>query len=456
MESKRVQIQLLQSQQYNGIIISTDLCKELGIDSQKNIYVQLGERKVWTRILKTKRTDLSIIIPTSLRTELNIPFGGKLHVIVENDTLRIGPVVGILTTGIQVKDHQLISQRASFFKHLLSAQKEESLFYFLFTPADVNWSNKIVSGLFLSQNNGVAVWRRGSIPFPDVVYNRIPDRGSERTASVQDFKTKLANLTQAQMFNPTFFNKWAIHQQLVNHPTVGQYIPETFHSPNLNTIQMMLKKYRLVYLKPVGGSLGLGILRITFKPGEGYFCRYNNGSNNILRRYRNLSSLIATHLPRQRMNNYLVQQGISLIKYEDRPLDFRVHVHKNRENQWVVAAIAAKIAGEGSVTTHVRTGGTVLSGQELLKEVYYSQGEYFAEQVRECTIQLAEVIETKLKQNIGELGFDIGIDTKGRIWMFEANSRPGRSIFKYDSFKEADQRSIHLIVDYSRYLSKFN
>ena len=136
-------------------------------------------------------------------------------------------------------------------------------------------------------------------------------------------------------------------------------------------------------------------------------------------------------------------------------MDFRVHAHKNSNNEWVVAAIAAKIAGQGSVTTHVRTGGTVISGDDLLQRVFPSRSSEIELALKETAIKLAEAIESRIDQNIGELGFDLGIDETGHIWMFEANSRPGRSIFKHDSLKEADRKSIHLIVDYSRYLANF-
>lgn len=455
MESKRVRVQFLPSNKHNGIILSYDLCRELGIENQKHIYVQLGQRRVFTRLLKKKTGTNDLLISPALRKELVVPFGGQLHVKLENHTLRIGPVVGILTTGITMVDNQVVSKRTSFFRHLLSAQKGEGLYYFLFTPGDVDWETKTVRGMFLQEGAGGSVWRGAVVPLPDVIYNRIPDRYSEKSATVKTFKAKLEQLTDTKMFNPSFFNKWSIHQQLLGHPFATQHIPETYVAPTVNKIQAMLQKHRMVYLKPVAGSLGLGIIKIVYRPGTGYFCSYHNKSHNVLRRYRSLPALIQAHFPHSRLGTYLVQQGIQLIKYNDRPLDFRVHVHKNRDNQWVVAAIAAKIAGQGSVTTHVRTGGTVISGDELLRRVFHHQGESVEQTLKETAVQLAYAIESRVNQNIGELGFDIGIDESGHIWMFEANSRPGRSIFKHNSLKDADKKSIHLIVDYSRYLANF-
>lgn len=456
MESKRVRIQLLQTNKYNGIIISHDLCKELGIEAKSHIEVQLGQKRVLTPLFKAKKGTNEIWIPPGLKKDLVLPFGGQLHVKLEEDTLRIGPVVGILTTGISLANHQLISKRAPFFKSLLSGQRGEGLYYYLFTPSDVNWEDKTVRGIFLQEGPGGTFWRKALIPLPDVVYNRIPDRYSEKTSTVQGFKTRLEQLTDAKMFNPTFFNKWSIHQQIQDHPFASKHIPETYVSPTVARVQSMLQKHKMVYLKPVGGSLGLGILKLEYQPRIGYFVTYNNRKNIIQQKYSTLSSLLQQHIPRSRLNSYLVQQGISLIKHNGRPLDFRVHAHKNHENQWVVAAIAAKIAGRGSVTTHVRTGGTVVLGEELLKHVFQKEGPAMEKKLKDTSVQLAQVIESRVGQNIGELGFDIGIDERGHIWMFEANSRPGRSIFKHSSLREADRKSVHLILDYSKYLANFN
>ena len=132
MESKRVRIQFLQSS-HHGLVMSYDLCRELGIENRKQIYVQLGQKRVNTRLLKTKRGNLDIWFPPTLRRELVVPFGGEMNVKVEGDTVRIGPSVGILTTGISMVGNKLISQRASFFRHLLSGQKGVGMYYFLFS-----------------------------------------------------------------------------------------------------------------------------------------------------------------------------------------------------------------------------------------------------------------------------------------------------------------------------------
>ena len=92
----------------------------------------------------------------------------------------------------------------------------------------------------------------------------------------------------------------------------------------------------------------------------------------MLHRFETLDRLIHhyfAHQPRK-FEKYLVQQGIRLIQIHQRPVDFRIHLHKDSLGQWRVVAIGAKMAGPGSVTTHVRTGGSILSTYELLQKVF--------------------------------------------------------------------------------------
>lgn len=442
---------------FQGVAMSVPLMEQLGLKPKQKIELWLGERSIAVPVLRGSKGENQLWLPAYVREKLLVPFEGYLHLFKSDNKIMLGPVIGILTTGIGKGSEQPLSPRAGFFKHLLSAQKGEGVYYFLFTPADVSWENKAVNGYFLRQINGRVEWKRHWIPFPNVIYNRIPNRSTESQPLIQQFKRNVMQYTGARMFNPNFFDKWSIHEKLVNHPDTQSHVPETYLSPNIDTIDQMLRRYGMVYLKPAGGSLGLGIVRVTLHPKHGYLCRYHTEHGNVLKRFSSLSGLL-NHVftGRRKLSRYLIQQGISLMKIEGRPVDFRVHLHKNRHNQWVVTAIAAKAAGHGSVTTHVRTGGTVLSSLEALRYVFGSQAEVIYNEITSVSVKLAETIEATLDHDLGELGFDIGVDQKGHIWMFEANSKPGRSIFKHPSLKQADRESIRYILDYSYYLAGLN
>jgi len=158
---------------------------------------------------------------------------------------------------------------------------------------------------------------------------------------------------------------------------------------------------------------------------------------------------------RKRLSHYVIQQGIRLIELDGCPLDFRFHLHKNGNNQWVVAGIGAKKAGKGSVTTHVKNGGSVMTPEHALGRIYGGRADQVLANAKQVAVRLAEAIEKNYRRRLGELGFDLGIDQKERVWMFEANAKPGRSIFKHPSLKSQGADSLKHIYDYLVYLSNF-
>lgn len=458
MESITVRLRFLSYPHIVGIVLPLHLCQKLQLRPRQKITLSLGKREVVATVYQDKRNmDSDVVkITSSLKAELGIPHGGLIHLKREGDTLRIGPSIGIVTTGLKDNPRQPIGMRSSFFNKLLSAQEGKGVFYFIFSPSDIDWKENRVKAWFLRPGkNGRYVWQKMVTALPDVVYDRIPSRQAERHESVREFKLKLASHTNLPMFNHGFFNKWGVHEQLYPNPEVNEHIPETYHAPKIATVRSLLRKYRMIYFKPIDGSLGYGIVKVIQQPGKGYEAYYHNGATNVKRSFNKLENLYQHIFKSRRLSSYLVQQGIELATFHNRPFDFRVHLHKNQQNQWVVSCIAAKVAGSGSVTTHVRTGGTVIPGEDVLTYLFGRQRKLIQERINEAAIRLATAIEQSHSVYLGELGLDIGIDTHGHVWMFEANSKPGRSIFKHARLKQADEFSRNLILDYSCYLANF-
>jgi hypothetical protein len=218
----------------------------------------------------------------------------------------------------------------------------------------------------------------------------------------------------------------------------------------------MLERHKFVYLKPTAGSLGIGIYRLTYSPGRGYFARFRRGGTNMLIRFvrfERLVQLLQKH--GVRLQQYVVQQGIRLIEQDQCPIDFRFHMTKNGHNDWVVAAIGAKKAGKGSVTTHVRSGGSLMTPEQVLRRVFGSRADDVLRRSKDVAIRLSNAIERNYPHPLAELGFDIGIDLNEQIWMFEANAKPGRSIFKLPALKAGGRASLSNLVDHCLYLSRF-
>ncbi|MFC4075791.1 YheC/YheD family endospore coat-associated protein [Salinithrix halophila] len=441
-----------------AVMIAQALMKEWGCQQGQSIKLSVGNKTLITRMIGVKKKEPAIYLPREIVRQLSIPHFGEIRVSYRQKELRMGPVIAILTTGFTGSPSTPFGGRTNLFRNFLTAGREDKPFFYVFTPEMVDWNTRVVSGWFyLKDSAGQWRWVRRFSPLPDVVYERVPNRKSESLPQVQACRSRLTNWARCQIFNQGFFNKWSIHEKLFTHELTSENIPETYHAPDVQIIQQMVDRHQMVYLKPSGGSLGLGIFRITRHPQGGYFCRFRDGEKNVLRRFQSLVTLLKHHFGPQMttLKRYLVQQGIRLIKINGRPVDFRVHMHKDRTGAWKVVGIGAKVAGLGSVTTHGRTGGSLLSTSELLSRSFPGQEAIMENKIADASIRVATALENEVEGPLGELGLDIGVDRYRRVWLFEVNSKPGRHIFLHPTLKDADRLSARCITEYSLKLAQF-
>ena len=66
----------------------------------------------------------------------------------------------------------------------------------------------------------------------------------------------------------TLTSKWTKTKILLKSKNLSSYIPET-RLFNYSTLLMMLKKFKMVYVKPIHGSFGRGVMRVEWKEYNG-------------------------------------------------------------------------------------------------------------------------------------------------------------------------------------------
>ncbi|WP_018756101.1 YheC/YheD family protein [Paenibacillus terrigena] len=435
----------------HGIRISSLLLKTLGIGKPRQISLKFGSKLITSDLVLTHRQGHSLRLSSALSNELKLPHAGKCLVTKRGDNeIQIGPLIGILAGRTK---HGGISfgGMSGFFKQQISAGEGKS-YSFAFSPKDVNWEEETVTGYFPQKTGG---WIRRKLPLPDVVYNRMQSRQAERVTSMGSFKERFLRRS-IPLFNWSFFDKSDVYKLLVDDP-LAKHIPESHLSPSAITMKEMLNKYGTVYLKPSGGSLGVGIYKLIRHREHRYTVRYRSHGQNRVVHYTSADRMLNMLMKHQRsrFHQYIAQQGIDLIQVDSCPVDFRFHMTKDGENQWVVAAIGAKKAGKGSITTHVASGGKLLATEQVFRQAFGGEAPQMLRKVRSTAVDLARAIERNYPYLLGEIGFDLGIDRSGKVWMFEANAKPGRSIFKHPTAKSGERASLDNLIDYCKYLSKF-
>lgn len=433
-----------------AVYVSGELARTLKLSGVKSVDIHLGTSSISAPLRLVKKAGAHLYLPLMLVSALKLPKTGTCSVASNTrGAVRIGPLVGVIASAVGGVSNPFGSL-TGFMRQIVQAGTGKTI-PFIFSPRDVNWQQETVTGYFLQPTGA---WVRKTVPFPDVIYNRLPSRQAEKGISNNSFKDRFVR-KGIPLFNWSFFDKWDVYN-LLKDDEANEFVPESHINPSAEQLKTMLEKHRFIYLKPTAGSLGIGIYRLTYTPKRGYFVRYRKNGQNVLIRFDKFEGVMRMLGTGQgRLHQYVAQQGIRLIEIDNCPLDFRFHMTKNGNNHWVVAAIGAKKAGRGSVTTHVRSGGQLMTAEQVMRQLYGSRGEQVLQKAKDSAVKLAEAIERNYNRRLGELGFDIGIDQNERVWMFEANAKPGRSIFKHPSLKAADYESISNIFDYCLYLSKF-
>ncbi|MDF2961100.1 MAG: hypothetical protein K0S39_2835 [Paenibacillus sp.] len=212
-------------------------------------------------------------------------------------------------------------------------------------------------------------------------------------------------------------DKWTKFAILQRHSGVAKHIPsmKEFSASNL---QSMLQQYPFVVAKPFVGTGGHRVIKIQRTP-DGYLYHYYGTKIKI----HSLDELVNAINQIRKGRKYMLQQGIQLTAIDGRPVDYRVKLVKTGRS-WSIKAVVGRHARPGLFVTNLCRGGTQLKGTHALRRTFparlvKSKRATMCGVARTCTF----LLESRYP-GLGALGYDFGIDRKGRVWILEVNTRP--------------------------------
>ncbi|HCF48966.1 MAG TPA: hypothetical protein DER60_01705 [Syntrophomonas sp.] len=161
--------------------------------------------------------------------------------------------------------------------------------------------------------------------------------------------------------------------------------------------------------------------------GDGFLLESRKPEQNVKRHLKNLHN-IQSFLTSygEAGGGYIIQEKIPLAKYRGKQFDMRVLCQKDINGKWIVAGTAVRVAARKSIITSPRSGGSVISWPHALKSVFRQKpGQHngIAGKVTRIALIACQAIEDHFGC-CGELGLDMGIDHKGKVWIIEVNAKP--------------------------------
>ncbi|BBH21498.1 hypothetical protein Back11_28430 [Paenibacillus baekrokdamisoli] len=357
------------------------------------------------------------------------------------------PVLGIMT--LYLNDNGLLEEKPIYQKMTI-AGKKMGLDIYVFTPRDVNYKQNRINALMFDPVT--KSWTRKWRSFPHMIFDRCRIQRSQRFVELGKFRKQYGHLT---FLNHMLRNKWIIYRTMRKDPRFIPHLPLTKMYESPSDLTDMIRKYPLIYLKPINGTGGRGILRIQKQQGGIYLIQGRDQSRRIIHPQRVPLSELHGRLEGWNLkeNHYLVQQGIQLKLPNGRVHDYRMLVQKNGSGLWEVTGCAGRIGASGSITSNLHGGGEAVTMQSLLKRFIKNDETVEAAklQAEELSIQMAIFLEQTYGR-LCELALDLAIDQKGHIWLLEVNPKPAREVFIQAGEKETYRRAIVRPLEYAIWL----
>ncbi|WP_052807274.1 YheC/YheD family endospore coat-associated protein [Risungbinella massiliensis] len=431
-----------------NVLMSRPLVQMLGLVNAP-FWITFGSAAETGYFAVTSDRSMVLRVRAQLATRLHLPNTLNLHAQYDINSrhLQLGPMLGIMIDPTPLHDQPTFGNTGKFLEECCQAGMQQGIYLIIFPPEKVSLEKQTIQGWTYMKGK----WQRNTVPFPNAIYNRILSRKQEQITSVQTILQRLMRNHRIPIFNEKFLNKQEVYDVLSTDEIMKSMLPETHHFQT-SKLKEMVQKYSTLFLKPTNGSLGGGIIRVT-RSAPTWIVQSTTNTGILTRKFSKFVELKRALVGRIGKQKYLIQQGLSLILFQKRPVDFRVLVQKNRQGQWSITSSVGRIANDQQIVSNLARGGTIRKANELLSELEIPSKPSI-QQIRNAALLIAETFEKKAAGHFAELGIDLGVDHNGKIWLIEINSKPSKSDDSIVANPNMITRpSVKKLLDYTLYLS---
>lgn len=455
MSKTKVSIQVISSGiiQEDVLMLGESFVSKWKIPTHQYLVLNFGSFKHHVKVVSVPRYD-GLRINQVLARKMGLLTGTQVRLLYKaiNNTLSIGPLISVLVS----RDYPDTPEKpfgsiTLFCKELVEACRARGAYIYFFTPDHIGSNTNSLQGWVYSDG-----WHKMTMPIADVINNRLTSRKYENKPSVQHFLREVKLRYKTQVFNEKFLDKTEVFDALSNDPELLRYLPESHLLRNFAMLKTMCSKYDVVFLKPIRGSLGKGIVRIARQFDNTYQAHFATINGTRRQSFSSLQKLFSNLSGKMKTTRFQIQQGLSLIDQGRRPVDFRALVQKNATGKWQLTSIVARIAGSHHFVSNLARGGSLSTVKEAVSKsnLPLNMRNDAYQRLKSAALELAQGVDMNIPAHFGELGIDLALDTSGRIWLLEVNSKPSKN--DNTPLQERKIRpSVKLMIEYARFLTGF-
>ncbi len=374
--------------------------------------VSFGNRKHYVEIkMNPEIAPENILLSQNLIEELYLPEYPSFEIRLNLTEIVIGPYIGLLLSNT---NNRLTTSRLNKTTVCLKEYTKLHGAVVVFALDKISKESQLIEGY--CYNPVKKYWQPGIFPYPAAIYRTIGLNA--------EWKNHFLTVIGDKIFNSRFFGKWEMYQWFSKEPLINPHLPYTvlYHSPR--DVFKMLERFSKVYIKPVLGLQGRGIVRISLE-NTLFIIKYRENKVNHIITFDNPEAASEYINKRFRRGRYLIQQAVELLEYQGGIIDFRCAVQKNQSDEWACLAVIGRSGAKDSVVSNISSGGAAVNAEKIFREVFPASEEHIAG-LKKKIAAFAITICKKLDEygiNCGTLGLDIGMDRLGDLWLIEINNR---------------------------------
>lgn len=342
----------------------------------------------------------------------------------------------------------LVMPEDEFCRRLCTYGHSIGMLVFLFCASHAAAASREIRGYRLADGK----WQADRFPLPGVVYDRaLPVSGTQARLHREALE-RLKRRKPYVLLNGSLPGKLDVYRAMRHDGELAGWLPETQVCEDGAQLAHWLERHPDgLFLKPSAGSQGKGALRL-LRDGDGWRIDGRDRRNRPLSRWFGDWSSLDGWIGRFTADApYLAQPCLNLTDEEGRPFDVRALIQKDGEGRWSFTGAAVRRGSEGSVTANLHGGGSAAKAADVLNARFgNAAAAELLERIQAVSARSAVCLETHFGR-MAELGLDFGVEPNGRLWLLEANSKPGRQSFDNDT--GAAETAVRRPLDYARLLA---
>lgn len=328
------------------------------------------------------------------------------------------------------------TNRAYAFAVIAKAEGAELLY---FSPGAVDFQERKING-YIYQNGE---WINTISEFPDVICNVTSFSKGKQEEIAERLREEIPFTSNS------IGSKETVYKNIMNYKEFSNYLVPSEKVLSFEHFTSLLDKYGEIVFKPSTGRQGINVYFISKESSSFKILSGVEKTNYAL---SDLSDFVTDRIGKE---EYLIQPYINCRTKSGNSFDFRLHVQKNLEGEWVISKIYPRIAESGSIVCNISSGGYTCELTTFLKrefgDDYYNIQKYIEQFTLQLAVHMDKIQKELYSEELDELGIDIGLDTNQKICIYEVNWRPG-----YPPSMNIELNVVKNSIHYSMYLSNKN